>query len=203
MRSRNDRGLVPKRYMEIDAYLFDFGNVVVKFDHWRFCNRLAAISHGPSAEAIYKTVFSSSLNDRFERGMISGEDLYESLKNEFSLGVSLEHFKELWCDIFTLNPGMVELLASLKQQHRLILVSNTNKWHMEYERAAYPELFSCFDALIFSYEIGARKPEQEVFECAIRAAGTTASRCLYFDDIESHVVAARRMGIHAVLFRYL
>lgn len=191
-------------HRDIDAYLFDFGNVVVKFDHWRFCRGLAAETpRGPSAEAIYRSVFSSSLNDEFERGRISGDDLYELLASQLSLEVPKERFKDLWCDIFTPNPGMVQLLLSLKERYRVILVSNTNRWHMEYERNAYPEMFACFDATILSYEVGFRKPEPEIFEAALLASGTTSSRCLYFDDIDSHVQAARRMGMNAVLFRYV
>jgi|YNPNPStandDraft_1061719.scaffolds.fasta_scaffold07809_2 HAD superfamily hydrolase (TIGR01509 family) len=202
----NPEGSAARRtaHRDIDAYLFDFGNVVVRFDHWRFCRRLASEApRGPSAEAIYRSVFSSTLNDEFERGRITGEDLYEVLASELSLEVPVERFKELWCDIFTPNPGMVQLLLSLKGAYRVILVSNTNRWHMEYERSSYPEMFGCFDATVLSYEIGSRKPEPEIFERALVASGTTASRCLYFDDIDSHVQAARRMGMNAVLFRYL
>ena len=187
----------------MDAYLFDFGNVVVRFDHWRFCNRLAAETRCISAERIYHSVFSGTLNERFELGRISGEELYESVAKDLGLATPMEQFKDIWCDIFTQNPGMVEMIQTLRTSSRVILISNTNQWHIEYLRTRFSCIFECFDALILSYEIGMRKPDLEIFWRAVTAAGTDPSRCLYFDDLEGHVMAARTVGMNAVLFRYV
>jgi len=185
----------------MDAYLFDLGNVLVGFDHRRFCRRFAVAAGRGSEEEIYHSVLRGELSERFERGEISGEDFYRKVSEKWAPHVSMDRFRELWCDIFWENPGMEDLVARLKGPARLILVSNTNAWHMEsiLERIRFLE---SFDARVLSYEVGARKPDTRIFEAALAAAAARPERCMYFDDLEENIEAARRLGIHGVLFRY-
>jgi putative hydrolase of the HAD superfamily len=190
--------------MEMDAYLFDLGNVLARFDHWKFCHRLAAETKNLPAERINHIVFSNGLNKQFETGTLSGKEFYASLVAEFALCLPpLERFKEIWCDIFEENPGMVEMIQTLRTRSRIILLSNTNQWHLDFLRSRFSHLLDCFDAMILSHEVGVRKPDPEIFWYAVKAAKTDPPQCLYFDDVEEHVMAARRIGIHAVLFRYV
>lgn len=185
----------------MQAFWFDLGNVLVSFDHRKFCRALSRIGGKGSEEEIYRSVLSGELNERFETGRISGEDFYREVSARWAPGVSLEKFRELWCDIFRENPGMDTLVRTLKGSARLILVSNTNPWHMSFLLERYPFL-ECFDVRVLSYEVGARKPQPHIFEAALSAAGAPADRCLYFDDLEEHLAAARRLGVRTAIFRF-
>ena len=185
----------------MDAYLFDLGNVLVGFDHRRFCRRFALAAGRLSEEEVYRSVVRGEINERFELGEISGEHFCREVTEKWAPHISMDRFRELWCDIFWENPGMKDLLTRLKGSARLILVSNTNVWHMESILESIRFLES-FDARILSFEVGARKPDTRIFEAALAAAGAQPERCMYFDDLEENNTAARRLGIHAVLFRY-
>ena len=183
------------------AYLFDLGGVLAGFDHLKFCHRLSERAHHWSPEEIYRIVFQAELNDRFETGSIRGEEFYQILCSTLKLTIPQHEFREIWCDIFQKNPGMETLLEALHNQARLVLISNTNYWHVEYIREKFTFL-EHFDALIFSYEIGVRKPDPRIFRAALDAAGTSSDQCLYFDDLEGNIRAANRLGIPSVLFRF-
>jgi putative hydrolase of the HAD superfamily len=185
----------------MNAYLFDLGNVLAGFEHRIFCNRLAGSEPSWGAEDIYRIVFQEGLNDRFETGRINGGAFYEELRKRMGLSLSLERFRDLWNDIFWENPGMEAILETLHPGARLVLVSNTNAWHLEHVRDRY-SLLDHFDAMVLSYEIGVRKPDPRFFQAALDAAGTEPRRCLYFDDLEANVEAASRLGIPSVLFRF-
>jgi len=186
------------------AYLFDLGNVVARFDHWIFCRRLAAVTGTLTPEAVHQSVFSGTLNEEFEIGRISGEKFYASLSSRVPFDLPpFDQFKGIWCDIFEENPGMVDMIQTLRTRSRVVLVSNTNQWHIDFFRERFPHIIACFDAMILSYEVGIRKPDPGIFRLAVEAARTDPSHCLYFDDIQTHVMAARQIGIRAVLFQYV
>jgi putative hydrolase of the HAD superfamily len=109
-------------------------------------------------------------------------------------------FCQLWNSIFypeTLIPE--SLLESIKARYRLLLLSNTNAIHFEMLREKYP-ILRHFDHYILSYQVGALKPEPEIYREAIRHAGCEPGECFYTDDIAPYVEGARREGIDAVQF---
>jgi len=186
----------------MDAYLFDMGNVVLSFDHRRFCDRLAEEEKHLNSEGIYTFVFQKAgPNDRFELGLLNGQGFYAELKGTLSLTLSIDRVRDLWCDMFRENPGIDLLLEALHARARLILVSNTNYWHIHYIKNHFTVL-NHFHDHILSYEVGARKPDPRIFEAALSAADTEPSRCLFIDDHEPNIKAATKMGIPSVLFNY-
>jgi len=185
----------------MDAYLFDLGNVIAGFDHWIFCRRLARQGSPLSAEEIHRIVFREGFNDRFETGDLGGEAFYEQLKDRLELSAGPDRFRRIWCEIFWENPGMGALLSTLATRARLVLVSNTNPWHLEYVRER-TRLLEPFHRLVVSHEIRVRKPDPGFFRAALDAAGSPPQRCLYFDDMEENVQAAARLGIPSVHFRF-
>jgi len=186
----------------MDAYLFDMGNVVLSFDHRRFCRRLAREQKHLNSEDIYSFVFQKAgPNDRFELGLTNGQDFYKELREALDLTLSIDRIRDLWNDMFWENPGMDLLLEALHKKARLILVSNTNVWHIHYIQNRFT-ILTHFHDLILSYEVGARKPDPRIFEAALSAANTAPDCCLFIDDHEPNIKAANKLGIPAVLFNY-
>jgi len=76
-----------------------------------------------------------------------------------------------------------------------VLVSNS--WGMSgYPRA---QLDAAFDELVFSGEVGMRKPDRQIFEHAARHVGAELERSVFIDDAPANVAAASSYGITAVL----
>lgn len=78
-----------------------------------------------------------------------------------------------------------------------VLVSNS--WGM----GGYPRalLDSVFDELVFSGEVGMRKPDREIFVHAAEQVGAELTRCVFIDDAPANVAAAQRYGMTAVLHK--
>ncbi len=78
-----------------------------------------------------------------------------------------------------------------------VLVSNS--WGM----GGYPRalLDSTFDELVFSGEVGMRKPDREIFAYAADRVGAQLTRCVFIDDAPANVAAAQRYGMTAVLHK--
>lgn len=57
------------------------------------------------------------------------------------------------------------------------------------------------DGMIYSAEIGARKPQRAFFDAALKMSGTRPDRTLLLDDTKANVDAARAAGWHAIHWR--
>lgn len=78
-----------------------------------------------------------------------------------------------------------------------VLVSNS--WGMSgYPRAL---LDTTFDELVFSGEVGMRKPDREIFQHAADQVGAELPYCVFIDDAPANVEAAQRYGMTAVLHK--
>jgi putative hydrolase of the HAD superfamily len=56
-----------------------------------------------------------------------------------------------------------------------------------------------FDAVVVSCEIGARKPDAEMFNHVTERLGVTPERVVLVDDFEANVDGAQRVGWHGIL----
>jgi putative hydrolase of the HAD superfamily len=86
---------------------------------------------------------------------------------------------------------MYELLRSLRNGGVLTgLLSNS--WGNDYPR----DLFTgVFDSVVISSEVGMRKPEERIFRHALADLGLAPDQCVFIDDIEANVEAARALGM--------
>ncbi|WP_344491596.1 HAD family phosphatase [Nonomuraea monospora] len=74
----------------------------------------------------------------------------------------------------------------------------SNSWSNTYPRDDWDEVF---DAVVISGEVGMRKPEPRIFQHALGRIGLTGEDCVFIDDIEANIVAARALGIAGIHHR--
>ena len=77
--------------------------------------------------------------------------------------------------------------------HSTCLVSNS--WGDHYTREGWEAVF---DAVVISGEVGMRKPEERIFRHALGLLGLEPGQCVFVDDIEANIVAARAIGLVGV-----
>jgi putative hydrolase of the HAD superfamily len=91
------------------------------------------------------------------------------------------------------EPMRAMLRAARAAGLRTCLVSNS--WGNDYPREGWDELF---DGVVISGEVGMRKPEPRIFHHALGLVGLPAERCVFIDDMEPNVLAARALGISGI-----
>jgi putative hydrolase of the HAD superfamily len=183
----------------IKTVIFDLGGVIVPFDFGRAYQALCSCS-GLEDKEVRARISATQIGPRLESGKIAPHEFHAELMDMLETQMEYGAFCELWNSIFypeTLIPE--SLLESIKARYRLLLLSNTNAIHFEMLREKYP-ILRHFDHYILSYQVGALKPEPEIYREAIRHAGCEPGECFYTDDIAPYVEGARREGIDAVQF---
>lgn len=184
------------------AIILDLGNVIVRVDVTRLYSTLARIRAFPPGE-VPRLAASTGLIRDYEMGHITSGRFAEQLCQKLGLQLSYSDFCEIWNSVLLPDPLVPEeLLQALRARYRLLLLSNTNALHFEAVLARYP-LMAQFHDFVLSYEVGAMKPEERIYQEAVARAGCRPHECFFTDDSADNVEAARRQGIDAVQFHSL
>lgn len=187
---------------KIRAVIFDLGNVLIGFDHRIAVSKIAP--HTPAqAQEIYDLFFDSKLTREFEKGKINPLEFFEKVKSALDLKISYEKFLPIWNEIFFRKPETEEFIRALSPDLTLVLLSNINKLHYDYCIDNFSSSISLFDfdKVIPSCATGFVKPQKEIYDLAIRAAGVDLENIVYVDDRQDLVEAARSYGLASIQFQ--
>lgn len=100
------------------------------------------------------------------------------------------------------DPVMVELIGELAAAgHTLGLLSNIVEDLVPIFEARHGAWLAHFKALTYSCEIGVAKPDHRAYEIVAERLGVPPHDCLFVDDREANVLAAREVGMRAEVFR--
>jgi putative hydrolase of the HAD superfamily len=82
-----------------------------------------------------------------------------------------------------------------------LLTNNVREWEPLW-RSMLP-VDEIFELVVDSGFEGIRKPQPEIYELTVERLGdgVAAAHCLFVDDVEVNVAAARELGMRAVHFR--
>lgn len=188
--------------MSIKVVVFDAGKVIFDYDLSKFINAYAKKIPGNSDIDISKEILEySHIAKAYEQGNISSLDFYQELKKKTHYTGSYNEFSVIWNNIFKPIEGTIEIIALLaRKNYKLGMLSNTNELHITYLREQYPDLFALFYKLHLSYEMGMRKPNDDIYEEIINYYDIDPSEMFFTDDLEQNVSAALAKGIKAYQF---
>ena len=178
--------------------VFDIGNVLVTTDLERFFAHLKKLL--PEDAAFTKALkWLDKADDHYELGLMSTQELLEEVHAE--LGISREHFIDLWNYLFVERSYIPPFLKELREQgYTLAICSNTNEIHVEY----LLHTFSCFDLIdhfIFSYKVHANKPTSTIYRAVEKVTEQPSCEHLFIDDLIENVQGAHAVGWDAIHFQ--
>lgn len=166
-------------------------------------------AHGMPARTIATMLWAAYEDDagednpiaRLERGELETTDFEQELATQLAAaGHEVEAdglVERLFADLHPAG-GVWELVHDVRQAGvPAVLVSNS--WGMR----GYPLglLENAFDALVFSGEVGMRKPDRDIFEHAASLVDADLAASVFIDDAPANVAAAEGYGLTAVLHR--
>ncbi|MBI3307726.1 MAG: HAD family phosphatase [Candidatus Omnitrophica bacterium] len=185
---------------KIRAVIFDLGNVLLNYDAYKAAKRFAKQCKVPLLN-VWIHFFTSPTEKAYTRGEISSYAFYRHAKQSLRFPVDYKTFKHYWNDIFWENEGMDEVLRKLKKHYPLYLISNTNQMHFDHVKEKF-RILRHFKKTFPSHEMGARKPDPEIYLKVLKKARLLPQETVFIDDVEKFVEGARKVGMHAIRFRH-
>ena len=141
---------------------------------------------------------------RLETGEIPERAFLAALERQLAdiLGheVTLHGFGERY--LAALDPND-ELFAYYRRLHErgvrfAMLTNNVREWEPHW-RAKLP-IDDIFETVVDSAFVGVRKPDPAIYAIALERLELPAAECVFIDDLERNVVAARELGFATVHF---
>jgi epoxide hydrolase-like predicted phosphatase len=135
-------------------------------------------------------------------GTMSEEEVEKSTGEILGLDQPrLEAFmSDLWEEYLgELNRELAAYFAGLRPRYQTAIISNSfvGARRKEQERYGFGDM--C-DLIIYSHEVGIQKPDRRIYELACERLDVQPEEMVFLDDVEAAVAAARKLGIHAILF---
>jgi len=180
----------------IKAIIFDFGNVICRFDDNIFLNKLLKYTN-KSFEQLNSLIYDSGLIDKYESGGISSDETFEAIKKICGLSILKDEFIKAYSNIFSSVEDTIELIKKLKRNYKIGLLSNTNPWDFEIN-IKQVEIFDLFDAVSLSYEVGEKKPGKRMYMDILNKLKLKPDECVFVDDTKKNIEVASEIGLHGI-----
>ncbi len=179
----------------ITTIIFDFGDIFLNLEKEAQVEAFKKLGlAGPNDDLILK-------NDLFEKGELSESKFLESFQ-KYIPNASISEIKEAWNTIIGDFPlYRLEFLQLLSYKYKLFLLTNTDEIHIDHFEqnvgiSFFSDFYQCFEKVYYSYEMGMRKPEEEIYSYILRKHDLNPKRTLFVDDKKVNTDAAQNLGLH-------
>ena len=182
--------------------LFDFGGVLIDLDINKSFIELSTLLDLDPNE------FQNLINDmmpfmkRYEKGEIGSETFIWNVQKLTNKKVDIKSLIEAWnAMLLGWNPAKLDFLSKICKVYPCYLLSNTNELHMEWVMKDLKASHNIIDfnqryfvKTYYSYIIGMRKPDLEIYDFVARNAGIRPEDTLFLDDSLPNIEAAASLG---------
>ena len=183
----------------INTVIFDVGNVLVDFDWEGFIHRMFPGRDELIAE-LDEAVWGNGRWDRLDAGDDPEEVFAGIIAQAPERESELRKVFENVGDTLRKRPATPIWINELKSRgYRVLYLSN----YSHYVMSKNPEVLDflpLMDGGVFSCDVKLIKPDRKIYECLAQKYNLGPSECVFIDDIERNVKAAKDFGFNAIRF---
>lgn len=179
----------------INTIIFDFGDVFINLEKQTSIEEFKKLGlDGPNEDLL-------AHNDLFEKGKINELQFINSFL-KYIPNAEIPEIIKAWNSVIGDFPlYRLEFLQMLSSKYRLFLLTNTDSIHISrFEHKVgmsfYTDFYRCFEKVYYSYEMGMRKPDPEIFNSIVRKHDLSPKRTLFVDDKKDNTDVAESLGLN-------
>ena len=184
----------------IKTVIFDIGNVLTDFA-WKEMYKEKGLE-GETFDRVAKATVQSPYWCELDRGIMTFSEVMDKFVN---LDSEMEdEIRRVLADMHGIVTGRsyaVPWVCSLKNQGLKVYVLSNFSEKIWKECIDALEFFEFTDGGIISYKEHLIKPDQAVYQLLLERYGLCADECVFIDDLEENVKAARLCGINGIVFK--
>ena len=184
--------------MKYKNIIFDFGNVVGRFDGRYILEQFC------SSEEDYETLFPVLFGrwQELDKGVIDylqyAKDCEAQLPER--LKENCRAFFRSWAEHVELFPQTAAFIRELKKQGTgIYLLSNASTYFADYMQNNCKTLEE-FDGIVFSAPVKMAKPDPEIYRYLFHTFGLDPKDCFFIDDLKENIEAGKRLGMDGFVF---
>lgn len=182
----------------IKAIIFDWGGTCTK---------------GRIKEVVIKNIsqkFSISLkkadmayekwNIDYLLGKISGPEFWKNFSEMLGIECNFKKLNMIFLKSPKVNKNVLSLIKKLRRNYKTGLLSDSYREMAGYIVKKY-RLGELFDAMVFSNDVGIKKPDKRIFDFALKRLHVDAGECIFIDDIKINTDSAKKYGFRSIRFK--
>ena len=139
-----------------------------------------------------------------EKGRITEAEFLGMLEDELEGDVKLDSMRETYFAHLHPNEPLIAYMRELRDRglRMALLTNNVREWEPHW-RAKLPDIDDIFEVIVDSAFVGMRKPDPEIYTLTLErlGGGLRAEECVFVDDNDVNVEAARALGMVGVHYR--
>ncbi len=181
----------------IENIIFDLGGVLITdVPLWEIAGELSERFSIP-ADELHSYLYPTPHWTRLTSGQISEDEYWDSFLKLAKIDVDKTELKKrVRLELRPLEENAT-VLPLLKPRYRLAALSNHAKEWAEFMQSEF-DFFGNFDQIIFSCDVGLRKPDPEIYQMTMTRLDSPPDKCLFVDDKKRNTVAAEALGMRAL-----
>ena len=151
---------------------------------------------------IAKATFFSPVWKELDRGAWSFDEILDGfVKNDPEIEDILRHIFDDMNEFIIAYPYASEWICRLRESgFRIYCLSNISDKICR-DCAKEFEFLKFTDGRILSYEEKLIKPDPAIYRLLLERYSLKADECIFIDDLENNVNAARKLGMHGIVFQ--
>ena len=183
----------------IKNVIFDIGKVLIRFEWMEFMDKL--FEDEETKKAVSDAVWQSGYWTELDRGAMPEEEVFKKLRE--SAGDYADAFDKAMDNLNMLVQKTDYASAWVKELkakgYNVYFLSNYSDFIVRSNPDAL-EFKKYMDGGVFSFEEKLIKPDRKIFERICEKYGLKPEECLFTDDSQRNVDAARDFGMRAIRF---
>ena len=137
----------------------------------------------------------------YRKNKITHDVFWDMAKKRWGIEhVETCELSQIWYDGYAPNDEVVELVLHLKLKgYEIFYMSGSTRERVVFLEEKYNFLKN-FDDGVFSFDIGARKPELEHYLAVLSKTSNAPNNCIFIDDCKNNLLPAKGLGINTIHF---
>ncbi len=187
-----------KKYKNI---IFDLGAVLVNWNPKEMIPKLFKDNNESTMQQIFQELKQSVWQD-FDKGLVTIDEIISQYESKYDKENMLLLFDGIADFLSPIKSG-IKILDKIKEKkYNIYILSNFSKdlFELASKKHDYENLIlNKTNGGVISYQVQTIKPEPEIYQILLNNFNLDPNECLFVDDKEENIIAARNMGIDGIV----
>ena len=183
----------------IKAIIFDLGNVIILHNNEKFFLKVLSKYKIFNRDLFQKVELESRL--KMDYGEITSHEYIRNINKQTGSNIKEKDYYNIFFSKpqSKLNTNLIGLIKELRRKYKIFLLANNNKPMHEFIKSK--KLDKLFDKVLFSYQVGLKKPDPKFFERLLSGTKIKSEECVFVDDREDYMPRVKKLKMKTIVYK--